>query len=230
MKKFITILLIAIFAFSAFSCTGGNVKDTEKVTDAPSETAAAPATEVKETEAQTEEPIKDVDVPDVTLTYVAADVYTTKEAAAETGYKEASKMNIADWFMPKKELDSNYEFIIPEEFALLDGYVFRIPQAKHVMEIDVFKVKDKADVQKIVKIAEDRYEKLKSSDWRLYDADGSNALIIETGKIEAIGNFVVFTLTNDSETSMLRAKHQIFTAPDCSAVDVYKAITCDIAE
>lgn len=230
MKKIITVLLIAIFAFSALACTNGGGTDTEKNTTAHTEATAAPATEVKETEPQTEEPLQDVEVPEATLTYVAANVYTTKESAAENGYKEATKMNIATWFMEKLDLDKNSEFIIPDEFELLSDYVFRIPQGKSVMEIDVFKVKNKSDVQKLVALAEARYEKLRSSDWRLYDADGSNAKIVDTGKVEAYGNFVIFTLTNNSEVSVLRAKHQIFTNPDCSAADVYKAITCDIAE
>ena len=133
--------------------------------------------------------------------------------------------------MDKKELDSNFEFIIPAEFEQIEGYVFRIPQGKHVMEIDVFKVKDKAAIQSVVALAEKRYEKLKSSDWKLYDDEqGSNAKIIETGKIEAYGDFVIFTLTNDSEVSMLRAKKQIHDNPTCSAVEVYKAITSDLTE
>ena len=234
MKKIITFLLIAIMIVSAVSCTeGGKPADTDKKTEAQTN-ASDPTEAVNETEQATEaapEQLPDVTVPDAVLTYVPADVYTTKEAAAENGYKETSKVNLADWFMDKKELDSNFEFIIPSEFEQIEGYVFRIPQGKHVMEIDVFKVKDKAAIQSVVALAEKRYEKLKSSDWKLYDDDqGSNAKIIDTGKIEAYGDFVIFTLTNDSEISMLRAKKQIHDNPACSAVEVYKAITSDLAE
>jgi hypothetical protein len=233
MKKIITLLLIAIMIVTAVSCAdSGKPSDTVKQTE--QQTKAAQPTEAADTGAATEpapEQLPDVTVPDAVLTYVPADVYTTKEAAAENGYKEVSKVNLADWFMDKKELDSNFEFIIPAEFEQIEGYVFRIPQGKHVMEIDVFKVKDKAALQSVIALAEKRYEKLKSSDWKLYDDEqGSNAKIIETGKIEAYGDFVIFTLTNDSEISMLRAKKQIHDNPTCSAVEVYKAITSDLTE
>ncbi|MBQ3869388.1 MAG: DUF4358 domain-containing protein [Clostridia bacterium] len=230
MKKIITLLLIAVMIFAVVSCTdAAKPADTSKTTEKAADTKTA-TEEIKETEAATEKPA-DIVVPDVKLTYVPADVYADKDGAASAGYKEASKVNLADWFMDKKELDSNFEFIIPDQFSMLEGYVLRIPQGKAVMEIDVFKVTDKANAEQVAALAEKRYEKLKSSDWKLYDDEqGSNAKIIDTGKIEAVGNFVIFTLTNDSETSMLRAKKQILDNPTCSAIEVYKAITSDLSE
>ena len=231
MKKIIALLLIAIFAVSVVSCNGN---EPEKGTEKPAaETNQATETEKpgeNQTEAQTEKP-QEITVPDVTLTYVPGDVYANKESLEGTGYREPSRLNLANWFLGKAELDENSQFVIPDEFSVIESYVLRIPQGKAVMEIEIFKLSDKSKAESVVKMAEKRYETIKSSDWRLYDdAEGSSAKIIDTGKIEAVGNFVVFTLTNNSEVSMLRAKKCIYDNPSATAVEVYKAITSDIAE
>ena len=227
MKKLAAFILVVIFVLSVVSCTGNQpAKETEKATEEAKQSA-----EVTEaaTEAATEKP-QEIVVPDVTLTYVPGDVYANKEALEGTGYREPSRLNLANWFLGKAELDENSQFVIPDEFSLLEGYVLRIPQGKAVMEIGVFKLADKSNAQSVVTMVEKRYEAIKSSDWRLYDdAEGSSAKIIDTGKIEAVGNFVIFTLTNNSEVSMLRAKKCIYDNPAATAAEVYKAITSDIA-
>ena len=155
MKKIITVLLCLCMAVSAITLAGCDnntgADTTANVTD--NETAGTQA-------ADTQENNVEYNVPDVTLNYVAADIYADKETAQAKGLTVADNPSISGWFKESTEIDENtWEVIIPEEFSHMDGYVMRIARGQYIEEVDVFKMSDDTYVEGMKALAEYRCAK-----------------------------------------------------------------------
>ena len=207
MKKIVSIILAfvtVVAAMALVSCTG-------KQTDAETETEA------------------EIVVPDVTLTYQPADIYADEATAEANGLKTADSGNLSTWFKEKQEFDPDtYEILPPEEFKSIESYAMRIAQGQRIEEVTVLKVSDEAAVDAVKAIAEYRLNKKKNNnDYKLYDEDGINAKMIDTGKVVVIGKFVVYAVTENTEVSILRAQKFAKANPDASAYELYKAIVIE---
>ncbi len=236
MKKTVSVLLAALMTAAAFmltACEGDKPEQTTVETQkTPDNTDTEGTTDTQEQTGQNTG-VEDVTVPDVTMNWVAADVYVNAEAVEATGYKVADNANISSWFAEKKEIDTEtWEVKLPAGFTKLDEYVLRIAQGQYIMEVSVLKVKDAADIEEVKAMAEFRRNKQKNNnDFKLYDDEnGTNAKMIETGKVSVFGNFVVYAVTDNTEVSMLRAQSYVANHPDCSAVELYHAIVSEIKD
>ena len=231
MKKLIPVILAVLMIASVTvlaSCGGGDTVTTDAITDKPFSD-----TEADTTESSTPSTVEDVTVPDVTMVYVPADVYADAATAEAAGLKAADNTNLSKWFSEKTEFDpETWEIKMPEGFTKVDSYVLRIAQGQYIMEVSVLKVKDAADIEEVRAMADYRREKQKNNgDFKLYDDDkGTNAKMIDTGKVSVFGNFVVYAVTDNTEVSMLRAQSYVASNPDCSALELYRAIVSEITD
>ena len=168
-------------------------------------------------------------VPDVKLTYQPADIYADKVTAEANGLKTADSGNLSTWFKDKQEFDpETYEILAPEEFKSVESYVLRIAQGQRIEEVTVIKVSDASAADSVKAIAEYRLNKQKNNnDFILYDKDGINAKMIDTGKVVVIGKFVVYAVTENTEVSILRAQKFVQDNPDATAYELYKAIVIE---
>lgn len=221
MKKFLAILLVVCATAAVIvSCAPSTPADSTSKTV----TDSAPATT---TEAATQE----ITVPDVTLTYLPANVSADKATAEANGLTVADNSMISGMFKETTEIDeTTWEIKIPEEFTRADGYVFRVAQGQYIEEVTVIKVKDAADVEAVKALAEYRLNKQKNNgDFKLYDDEnGTNAKMIDTGKVVATGNFVIYAVTQNTEASVLRAQKYVEDNPNCTAFELYKAIVKEL--
>ncbi len=65
-------------------------------------------------------------------------------------------------------------------------------------------------------------------DYRLYDdEDHRNEKMLDTGVVAVVGNFVVYIVTEDTETSLLRAKAYVRDVPNCYAAELYMSIAVE---
>lgn len=233
MKKIITVLLITALTLSTLMLASCGGKSDDTTTAAPSGTASGEEGKTSEPDGTdapgTQATVEPVEVPDVTLKYVAADIYVNEEAVESSGYKKADALNLSNWFAEKKEFDADFNPIIPAGFSMTDGYVLRISQGQYIMEVDVLKVADAANIETVKAMAEYRCQKQRNNgDFKLYDdEEGTNAKMIETGKVAVFGNFVVYAVTWNTEVSMLRAQNYVANHPDCTAVELYRAIVSE---
>ena len=107
MKKIITVLLITALALSTLMLASCGGKSDDTTTAAPSGTASGEEGKTSEPDGTdapgTQATVEPVEVPDVTLKYVAADIYVNEEAVESSGYKKADALNLSNWFAEKKE-------------------------------------------------------------------------------------------------------------------------------
>lgn len=229
MKKILIITLVACFALAAFTACAGN---TPAVTD-NGETTKAAGTDAETAEATAEATTaaqQEIVVPDATLHYVPAEEYADKATAEANGLKTADNSNISSMFKESVQFDENWEVKLPDEFAKIDSYVFRVAQGQYIEEITIMKVADESGINEVKAIAEYRLNKQKNNpDFKLYDdKDGTNAKMIDTGKVVVIGNFVVYVVTENTEVSVLRAQKYVQDNPGCSAYELYKAVAKEL--
>ncbi|MBQ7698797.1 MAG: DUF4358 domain-containing protein [Clostridia bacterium] len=209
MKRVFSIILVLALAASAVMLASCGDNTAESGTE----------------ETKTEE----ITVPDVTLHYVAAVIYADQVTAEANELKAADNSNLSGWFNETLEFDENLLVKIPEAFSYVDSYVLRISQGQYIEEVDVFKAKDQADTGSIKPMVDYRCNKQKNNnDFKLYDDEnGTNAKMMDTGKVVIIGNYVVYAVTENTEVSILRAQKYVQDHPDCSAFELYKAIVTE---
>ena len=214
MKRVFSIILVLALAASAVMLASCGESTAESGTE-----------ETKTEETKTEE----ITVPDVTLHYVAAVIYADQATAEANELKAADNSNLSGWFNETLEFDENLLVKIPEAFSYVDSYVLRISQGQYIEEVDVFKAKDQADTGSIKPMVDYRCNKQKNNnDFKLYDDEnGTNAKMMETGKVVVIGNFVVYAVTENTEVSILRAQKFVQDNPNCTAIELYKAIVTE---
>lgn len=184
----------------------------------------------KPAESGTEETKNDeITVPEVTLHYVAAEIYADEATAEANGLKKADNSNLSGWFMETVEFDENFEIKIPETFSCVDSFVLRIAQGQYIEEVDVFKATEQSDPEAVKPMVDYRCSRQKSNnDFKLYDDEnGTNAKMMDTGKVVIIGNFVVYAVTENTDVSILRAQKYVKDHPECSAYELYKAIVTE---
>ena len=221
MKKTVSLLLILALvaaAFSLVSCGGSPEETGSSLTDDTGSGAQTTGAE-------------EINVPDVTLEYVAAELYAdAKTAEGKDGIKVADNASISKWYKDSTEFDADFNIVIPEEFSKLDGYVFRIAIGQYIEEVSVFKVSNAEDVEAVKALAEYRCSRQKSNeDFKLYDDEnGTNAKMMESGKVAAFGNFVVYAVTQNTEVSMLRAQKFAQENPDATPLEMFYAIASEL--
>lgn len=186
----------------------------------------------KPAESQTEETTassNEITVPEVTLHYVTAEIYADKATAEANNLKTADNSNLSGWFKDTVEFDENFEVKIPDEFNSVESFVMRIAQGQYIEEVTVIKVSDQSKIEDVKKLVEFRCNKQKNNnDFKLYDDEnGTNAKMMETGKVVVIGNFVVYAVTENTEVSILRAQKFVQDNPSCTAIELYKAIVTE---
>ena len=226
MKKITALTLVLLFAVSFVftACTGTPAESgTEAQTTAAEGTSAG-------TDAETTAQQAEITVPDATLNYVAADIYADKATAEANGLKEADNSNISGWFKDSVEFDENWVIKIPDEFNTLENYVLRIAQGQYIEEVTVLKVKAGENVDAVKALAEYRMNKQKNkSDFKLYDDEqGTNAKMIDTGKVVVAGNFVIYAVTENTDVSIARAQKYAQDHPDCTSFELFKAIVPEL--
>ena len=214
MKKFVSIIMVLALSVTAVLLASCNEKPAESDSEITTEASTEAAT------------VNEITVPDATLHYVAADIYADKATADANGLKAADNASLSGWFKETVEFDENFEIKIPEDFSNVDSYVLRIAQGQYIEEVDVFKATEQADAASIKPMVDYRCEKQKiNNDFKLYDDEnGTNAKIMDTGKVVVIGNFVVYAVTENTEVSVLRAQKFVQDNPNCTAYELYKAI------
>ena len=214
MKKFVSIIMVLALITAAVMLASCNEQPAESGTEAA--TTGAEST-------------NEITVPDATLHYVTADIYADKATAEANGLKTADNASISGWFKETVEFDENFEVKIPEEFNSLESYVLRIAQGQYIEEVTVLKVSDASKTDAVKALAEYRCNKQRNNnDFKLYDDEnGTNAKIMDTGKVVVIGNFVIYAVTENTEVSILRAQKFVQDNPNCTAYELYKAIVTE---
>ncbi len=214
MKKFVSIIMVLALMTAAVTLASCNEQPAESGTEAATKGA---------------ESASEITVPDATLHYVAADIYADKTTAEANGLKTADNASISGWFKETVEFDENFEVKIPEDFSCVDSYVLRIAQGQYIEEVDVFKATAQSDPDSIKPMVEYRCNKQKNNnDFKLYDDDkGTNAKMMDTGKVVVIGNFVVYAVTENTDVSIARAQKYVQDHPDCGVYELYKAIVTE---
>ena len=221
MKKFLAVLLVVCTTAAVIvSCTpsepadstGGKVSDTEPETTTAAET-------------------KEITVPDVTLTYLPADISADKDTADANGLTVADNTKISRMFKETVEIDETTWLVkLPDEFTKTESYVFRVALGQYIEEVTVIKVKEDTDVAAVKALAEYRLNMRKNNDdFKLYDDEnGTNAKMMDTGRVEVIGNFVVYAVTQNTDVSILRAQKYVQDNPNCTSFELYKAIVKEL--
>ena len=209
--------VVSLFRYLSSAEQSGESSGTE-----PEQSSEEESSEPEETE--------EITVPDKTLTYVAADIYSDEATAGKEGYKKAGNNLLSKWFAEKVELDPvTWDPMAPAGFASVSEFVVRRSQGQYIEEVTVLKVKEDGSAEDVKAMAEYRREKEKNNaDYTLYDdEDHRNAKMLNTGVVEEIGDFVVYIVTEDTETSVLRAKSFVQKNPTCTAAELYKAIVVE---
>lgn len=221
MKKFLAVLFVVCATAAVIvSCTpsepadstGGKVSDTEPETTTAAET-------------------KEITVPDVTLTYLPADISADKDTADANGLTVADNTKISRMFKETVEIDETTWLVkLPDEFTKTESYVFRVALGQYIEEVTVIKVKEDTDVAAVKALAEYRLNMRKNNDdFKLYDDEnGTNAKMMDTGRVEVIGNFVVYAVTQNTDVSILRAQKYVQDNPNCTSFELYKAIVKEL--
>ncbi len=213
--------VVALFRYLSSAAETGETGETE-----PDESE----TEPDESETEPDETEEEIVVPDKTLTYVPADVYADAATAQRWGFKTATNNLLSKWFADKVELDpETWDPIAPAGFASVSEFVVRRAQGQYIEEITVLKVKEGGSVEDVVAMAEYRLNKERENmDYRLYDdEDHRNEKMLDTGVVAVVGNFVVYIVTEDTETSLLRAKAYVRDVPGCYAAELYMNIAVE---
>ena len=173
---------------------------------------------------------KEIEVPDITLSYVPATVYADEKTASANGLTVPGNSRLCDWYAESANFDEDWNVIAPDEFGLIDEYVIRSAIGKYIEEVNVFKVGKASDVEAVKAMARFHCDKQEDNqDYRLYDDENkTNEKMIGTGTVAAFGNYVIYAVTQNTEVSMLRAEKFISENPGSSAYDVYRAIVCEL--
>lgn len=216
MKKLISLVLAAallVCAFSLASCTD----------DSSSETPASG----DDTGADTgDSPIAgDIVVPDVTMNYPAYSVYrnSVEEGSQD---KVPTSANLSSWFAETTEFDEDFNILTPAAFEHISEYVLHMPEGRSAVEVCIFKVADSGDAAAVKALAEYRKVKVDGSDIRLYDESADE--LLEFANAFVLGPFAIYVCTEDTAVSVLRAQKFYSENPNCSALELYKAIVSDI--
>ena len=171
----------------------------------------------------------EITVPDATLSYFPADIYADNNTfESNEGLKKTSNAKLSEFFADEVTFDpETWEVMAPAGFESVSEFVIRVAQGKYLEEIMVLKVTDKSAVDTVKALAEHRWNKQKTNeDLKLYEPTvfGERK---DAGVVTVIGNFVVYAVTENTEVSILRAEKFVSENPDCSALELYKAIVIE---
>ncbi len=203
-KKLIAALLVSMTVISAVSCAndsadttaGETTPDTAPTTSAETagETTAdndtAGETEAAGTTDTSDAPAADNSAVDLLNVLKAAGKNMTLANVYDSVNSPLSAINFVSSFGGEVDFDENFEPIYPEIMGKIAEYAFLMPVGKSPIEIDVFKVKDAADVDAVKDLCEDRIKKIKESDIKVYSPDVCD-LIFPLMTVYAKGDYVM---------------------------------------
>lgn len=189
-KRILSALLICAALASLASCSNDSADTTvgqttaDTAVESTADTDGAKDTDgANETEAsgETNAPAETNGAPDAPASDNSAAVLlnTLKEAGEnmtlanvyDSTNSPLSAINFVSSFGGEIDFDENFEPIYPEIMNKIEEYAFLMPVGKSPIEIDVFKVKDAADVDAVKDLCEDRIKKIKESDIKVYSPD-----------------------------------------------------------
>ncbi len=177
-KRILSALLISLTVVSTVSCTNDGadttVGETSPVTSAETsaDTDGAKDTEATdETNGTTDVPTSDNSAAILLNTLKEAGENMTLANVYDSTNSPLSAINFVSSFGGEIDFDENFEPIYPEIMNKIEEYAFLMPVGKSPIEIDVFKVKDVADVDAVKTLCEDRIQKIKDSDIKVYSPD-----------------------------------------------------------
>lgn len=183
-KRILSALLVSLTVISAASCGNGEADTTvgettpdtavgtTADTDGAKETEALEGTGVpEETNGTSDTPAADNSAAVLLNTLKAAGENMTLANVFDSTNSPLSAINFVSSFGGEIDFDENFEPIYPEVYNKISEYAFLMPVGKSPIEIDVFKVKDPADIEDVKKLCEDRIKKIKESDIKVYSPD-----------------------------------------------------------
>lgn len=171
------------------------------------------------------------ELPDKKLTYTSAVVYASKNLADKYELEAPTNNDVATWYCESVEFDDSFEIKLPDEMAYVENFIVRSAIGKYIEEINVLKVKDASNIAAVKAMVEAHAKRQNDNkDYSLYNDDGRNGKMIDTGKVETYGNFVIYTCTLDSSLSMLRAQKYIAENPAADSYDVFRFIVSELYE
>lgn len=181
-KRILSALLISLTVISTASCTNGGADTTvgetspatsaETAADTAADTDGAKDTEASdETNGNTDVPASDNSAAILLNTIKEAGENMTLANVYDSTNSPLSAINFVSSFGGEIDFDENFEPIYPEIMNKIEEYAFLMPVGKSPIEIDVFKVKDAADVDAVKTLCEDRIQKIKDSDIKVYSPD-----------------------------------------------------------
>ncbi len=201
-KKILSAILISLTVVSAVSCTNGSndttvgetspdtAAETNADTEEAKETAEGETNDEGETDGESDVPASDNDaaillnaIKDASENMTLANVYDSTNSPL-------SAINFVSSFGGEVDFDENFEPIYPEIMNKIEEYAFLMPVGKSPIEIDVFKVKDVADVDAVKELCEDRIQKIKESDIKVYAPDECDR-IFPLMTVYAKGSYVI---------------------------------------
>ena len=202
-KKLIAAILLSATVISAVSCANdsadttagettpdtavGTSAETDEETTADTEAAGETA---EGTTGSSDAPAADNPAVDLLNAIKEAGKNMTLANVYDSVNSPLSAINFVSSFGGEIDFDENFEPIYPEIINKIDAYAFLMPVGKSPIEIDVFKVKDTADVDAVKTLCEDRIQKIKDSDIEVYSQEVCD-LIFPLMTVYAKGDYVV---------------------------------------
>lgn len=197
-KKILSALLVSATVVSLVSCAGES-KDTS-ADSTPADTTLGTTAETTaetnendstaDTEASENVPTADITAVALLDALKAAGENMTLANVYDSTNSPLSAINFVSSFGGEVDFDENFEPIYPEVMNKIAEYAFLMPVGKSPIEIDVFKVKNAADVEEVKDLCEDRIQKIKESDIKVYSPDVCD-LIFPLMTVYAKGNYVM---------------------------------------
>ena len=205
-KRIIAALLVSAAVISLASCSGNSAETGANGTAADTAAESSAVTDGTEDETTAETNASDVTDGEETdgadapaAANAAIDLLNVlKDAGAnmtlanvyDSVNSPLSAINFVSSFGGEVDFDENFEPIYPEILDKIEAYAFLMPVGKSPIEIDVFKVKDAADVEAVKDLCEDRIQKIKDSDIKVYSPDVCD-LIFPLMTVYAKGEYVM---------------------------------------
>lgn len=196
-KKILSAIMVSMTVISTVSCTNNSADTTvgetapETSVETVADTDSAKDTEASnETTGGTDAPASDNSAVILLNALKEAGENMTLANIYDSTNSPLSAANFVSSFGGEIDFDENFEPIYPEIMNKIEEYAFLMPAGKSPIEIDVFKVKDAADVDAVKTLCEDRIQKIKDSDIKVYSPDECDR-IFPLMTVYAKGNYVM---------------------------------------
>ena len=211
-KKLIAALLVSATVITLVSCmdsstdTGANETKADTAADTAVDTSAETAEQTDKAE-ETEDgmttgtsdaPASDNPAVNLLNTIKQAGENMTLANVYDSVDAPLSAINFVSFFGGEIDFDENFEPIFPEILSKIEAYAFLMPVGKSPIEIDVFKVKDTADIDAVKDLCQDRIQRIKESDIKVYSPDVCD-VIFPLMTVYAKGDYVMMISVENPE-------------------------------